>query len=178
MEIKLTIESATRDETQELNVSNFLLLSTVCDAVTLYNAMSRSLVTIGQVWEERWDEIIPLHASFDGQEMDIERGAEWLWELAQLVTFIDEDGSGKPAEAYLAYLYECGWKWVDFNDIEDWTNNFVSGEEGKDEYARTHYEDQVHEDVVNYVDWDSVGDELFSAFTVYEFNGLAYYFNE
>jgi hypothetical protein len=182
MELKLVVESAANVETQELNLNGFLELGTVVDHVTLYNALCRSLITIGQTWCEKWDDIIPLHFEVDGQKIDINgltsSSVEWLWELSQLVYFLEEDGTSVPAGAYLAYLYSCGWKWVNFDDIEGWCEDYVHAEDGLDGYARTYYEENVHEDVVPHVDWDAVGAELVESFTSYEFNGQSYYFNE
>ena len=181
MEFKLSVESSIHDETQEINIDGFLNLSTVCDDVTLYNALTHSLANIGQMWDQRWDEIIPLHLTVDGHKIDISRpsqdSAVWLWELSQLVMFLDADSTGTPAGAYLAYLDSTGWKWTNFDDIEGWADDYVNASDGFAEYARERFEDEVPEAVVNHVDWDAVGEEIMQNYTEYTWGTESYYFN-
>lgn len=179
MEFKLIVESSTSAETHLFHINSHLELQNVVDDVSLYNSLSRSMLTVASIWHEKWDDLIPLKFMVDANEIEIFRhpGIGWLWEVAQLVTFL-EGGTTPPEGAFLAVLSSVGWKWSQFDDFESWCDGYVGVVGDMGDYAREHFESRTPEEIMDHVDWDGVGDDLATNFTVYEWDGESYYFSE
>lgn len=149
---------------------------------TLSSAIMVKVATWAVAWGVRVDDIEPGNLVLDSDEIEIGGRGDWKVEIAQLFQYFENElNSYQEPDVYLAYLSGQEWRYVDFDNIDDWTDDFQEEypddleDWGRDRMADMGESLPDHLDV--YFDYEKYAEDQLEGYNEYEWNGVKYLFS-
>ena len=118
-----------------------------------------------------------------GEALDIcvGSGNPWIYEVAQLWTYLDGSGRYCPTGAALAYIDNVGWEFFDFDEFRRMEDDFAEEFDGS--YS-AHAADYIAEMggipdwLDDYIDYEMLGEGLVSDYARLSWGGKEYLFHQ
>jgi hypothetical protein len=160
-------------EHKEIDLDDVWIHSDVIDE----DDMHAMLVNVIAVWAlengNTFDDITPMTVDDDdGQELEIHQDSndphKWIREVVQLYMWLNCDKHYCPDEAVLGYIDNQGWKWFDFDDLQDIEDEYHSEFDGDyEDFAKEYMDgcgDALPEWAERYFDYAEYGEALVDDF--------------
>jgi hypothetical protein len=150
-----------------------------------WETLSSAIMLKISAWSVAWSNTIasvdPGDLLIDGVDIAISTNGDWIVELAQLFTYLNDLPRYQEPDVYLAYLNGNGWGWSDFDNIDDWTDEFYSEyPDDLDDYGRERMSESefaLPDHLEAYFDYAQYAEDSLDELNKYKWNGTEYLFS-
>jgi hypothetical protein len=188
--MKLNVSSPNIDSDAEFDLDDLMdNMDMVDDEGTLHTALIIEIARWSLEHGQPFDDAYPTYVEDDnGHELwvhgDSQSNPDWIKEVAQFAWFIrQEKDSWVDDDLIFAYVNGEDWRYVDFDRLSDWQDNYSQEYEGDaEEFARQWMSDVGDESLPDhlepYFDYESYGEAMLNDYNQYEWNDRTFLFHQ
>lgn len=183
----LTVEHAENiEDARKIDLSRLMELDVCLDEDVLQTLIVIEVARWALELGTSFDGVYPMYIH-DDNDIELDAGSsdnpDWIKEVAQFAWFVEQGSdSWVDSDQIFAVVDGVGWKWVDFDNLDDAvTDEYRSEFDGDyEEYAKewmSEIDDGLPDHLEPYFDYEAYGEAMVQELNEYKWNGRTFLYH-